>query len=504
MSISKVFTISLLGLDGVLVEVEVDISPGLQTFQIVGMAGKSVQESKERVSAAIKHSGFMMPAKRIIVNLAPASLIKNDPFYDLPIAIAILKATNQINIDLSDSIFWGELSLDNKTRGCKGALVVADSVKKLGFSNFFLPHINANEAGMIAGINVFGIDSLKQLVVSLVGGQQITPFRSSLDNSRNAIKNRIDMSQVKGQHQARRAVEIAAAGGHNILMTGVPGAGKTFIAKAMQSILPEMDIDEKIEVSKIHSVAGMLNEKGLIGNRPFRSPHHTSSQVSLIGGGAIPRPGEVSLAHRGVLFLDEFNEFQNIALEALRQPIEDSKVVIARASGVMTFPSDFILLAAMNPCKCGYFGDEDKECICTPAEIQRHSKKVSGPIMDRIDLQIHIKRIRNSELLDTMKGEGSKDIKARVEQARRTQSNRTERLKLHSRTNASLGSKEVEQVVDLDDGSRKLMMLAVDKLRLSGRAYTRTLKVARTIADLGQRDNVSKTDLEEALSMRMG
>lgn len=502
MSLAKVYTMAIQGMDGVLVEVEVDISPGLQSFQIVGMAGKSVQESKERVSSAIRHSGLYMPQQKIIVNLAPASLIKNDPFYDLPIAIGILAATNQVQIK-STQIFWGEVALDNTTRSCNGSLVVADSAMKLGYKEIYLPVINAKEAGMIAGIDVFGVKSLDALRLHL-SSQQDIPKESIICGNDLQNNFEVDMQDVKGQVQAKRVMEIAAAGGHNVLMTGVPGAGKTFIAKAMRSILPSMEFAERVEVTKIHSIAGLLRESSLLNERPFRAPHHTSSQAALIGGGSNPRPGEVSLAHHGVLFLDEFNEFQNRVMEALRQPIEDKKVMIARAASVMTFPADFTLVAAMNPCKCGFQGDPDKNCTCSVADIQKYARKVSGPILDRIDLQVYINRIKNTEFFSKSEAENSEQIRNRVEAARQIQIARNRHFKFEEGfNNAGLNQSSLRQVVILDKPAKQLMSMAIETLRLSGRGYSRILKVSRTIADLKQQEKVTKTELEEALSYRL-
>jgi magnesium chelatase family protein len=502
--IAKVYTIALLGLEGKVVEVEVDISPGLFNFSIVGLAGKAIQESKERVASAIKNSNFTFPAKRITVNLAPADLLKTGPFYDLPIAIGILIASGQINInEVETTIIWGELALDGCTRSTKGALVAVDGVKALGFKNIFLPTDNALESSIIKGINIFPVKTLTELTDHYIHKPIIKLKSTKIDYS-NEIISDYDMANIKGQYQAKRALEIAAAGAHNVIFTGTPGAGKTFMAKTFTSILPSMQFEECVEVTKIHSISGFLDGKELIKTRPFRSPHHTSSQVSLIGGGSIPRPGEVSLSHRGVLFLDEFNEFPSKTIEVLRQPLEDKVVSIARASSVMIFPANFILIAAMNPCKCGFFGDDKKECICTTLEINKYTRKISGPIMDRIDIQLHIPRVKKEDLFGKEIGESSAEIKQRVERARTYQ---LQKFKVHKFTNvfanADLTVPQLKKSISINSNGAKLIKNAVEKLNLTARSYFRTLRVAKTIADLESKEIIDENHIAEALSFRL-
>jgi len=501
--VSKVHSMSITGLEAEVVEIEVDIRPGLQKFQIVGLAGRAVQESRNRVSAALRNSGFKMPTRQITVNLAPANLIKNETFYDLAIAIGILLSSSQVK-DISDkNLFWGELSLDGQLKSTYGALVVTDGAVKLGFDSLFLSKENSFEAGIVTGINVYGANNISEVVGHLKGHKiQATKIEEGSTKKMNAYI--YDFNLVKGQQQAKRAMEIAAAGGHNILMTGTPGSGKTFLSRCLASILPDMTFEEKIDITKIHSVAGFLREPKLIETRPFRNPHHTSSHVALVGGGSKPRPGEISLAHRGILFLDEFNEFSNKSIEALRQPMEDRVVNISRAAGVMVFPANFMLVAAMNPCKCGYLGSNDRDCTCSSFDLEKYQRKISGPIIDRIDLQLNIQRVSRDDLLSKNRGESSSEIKQRVNKARQFQIKRLKSLDIVGiKTNATLSNTLIKKSVNLSRESLNLISKAVEKLKLSARAYFRTLKVARTIADLSNKEKVGAEEIAEALSYRL-
>jgi len=501
--VAKIYTIALVGLEGHLIEVEVDVTRGLHKFYVVGLGDKAIQESRNRVAASIKNSGMFFPKQRITVNLAPADLLKSGPSYDFPIAVGLLSTTGQIRPETKDSIYWGELSLGGKLKNTRGALAVADVAKRLGFKTIFVPTYNAREAGYVAGINIKPVKSLEE-VVKHCEGKKIKNFKKSKNKSIIRSNPVFDFCNVKGQEQPKRALEIAAAGGHNVLLTGTPGSGKTFLSRCLVSIMPKMEFEESVEVTKIHSVAGMLTSTNLIVERPFRNPHHTSSEVSLIGGGSIPKPGEISLAHRGVLFLDEFNEFTTKALESLRQPIEDNIVNISRASGVMSFPANFMLVAAMNPCKCGYLGDEEKECTCSQFDIERYARKISGPIIDRIDLQLYVKRVSRKALMGKGIAEGSSTILKRVETARQVQFARFKKSKTKNRfTNAELDQFQIKQFIKLDSKALEILKRAIDSLKLTARAYFRTLKVARTIADLEGKEAVNTNHITEALSYRI-
>jgi len=500
----KLYTATLIGLDCKVVEVEVDYRKGNTYFSIVGLADKSVQEAKDRIPPAIRNSGFSFVPMQIIINLAPAELTKTGTFYDLPIALGYLIASDQVNLDTNNKIFVGELSLDGQLRQIHGILPLTDAVKKMGYKEIYLPADNANEASFVDGIDIYPVQNLKQLVDHFKENINIHKYKiQNFENiNKKEVSNNFDFAMVKGQYQAKRALEIAAAGGHNVLMSGVPGAGKTMLSKCFAGILPEMTLEESLEVTRIYSISGLTSKiQPIITKRPFRSPHHTSSQVALVGGGSIPKPGEISLAHRGVLFLDEFPEFSSQALEALRQPLEDKIVTISRANGTITFPANFILVAAMNPCKCGFKGDPVKKCICSPSDIIRYQKRISGPILDRIDLMINIQKVAPSKLVDTNLSESSVEIKKRVQIARNVQIDRFKDIGIFC--NGDMMQNHVEKFVILKPESKKLITAAVDKMNLSARSYYRILKVSRTIADLSGSEEVEEKHLVEALSYRI-
>ncbi|HLC44603.1 MAG: hypothetical protein A2722_03760 [Candidatus Doudnabacteria bacterium RIFCSPHIGHO2_01_FULL_50_11] len=503
--LTKVFSASVVGIEAEIVEVEVDVSPGLPNVIIVGLPDIAVKEARERVKSAIKNSHSVFPTSRVAVNLAPADLPKNGTHFDLPIAISILANSGQLKFDSERMVFLGELSLDGKVRGVSGVLSTALSAKQRGFMSVMVPEDNAAEATLVGGLEVIPVKSLQEAVAHLQNLRPIQPAVRAMAKKARLHGNGLDMRDIKGQEQAKRALEIAAAGSHNILMIGPPGSGKTILARTFPTILPQLSEEEMLEVTKIYSVAGALSgRRELITTRPFRSPHHTASAVSLVGGGSIPRPGEISLAHRGVLFLDELPEFNQSVLESLRQPMEDGIVTIARASGAMTFPARFTLVAAQNPCPCGYYNDPDRPCTCSPGQIQRYNKKVSGPLLDRIDLCVQVPRISYDKITKEAGVERSADLQNRVEDARSRQTQRFSLGETASRTNAEMGIRELKQYSRLNEESHSLLKTAIETLHLSTRSYSRILKIARTIADLSGEANIRTADLAEALLYRPG
>ncbi len=516
---AKVFSSAIIGLDARPIEVEVDLISGLYSFSIVGLADKAIAEAKERVSAAIKNSGFLAPQKsrkKVTVNLAPADLKKEGAGYDLAIALGFILASGQAIFEPKDKIIIGELSLDGNLRPVWGIISTALMTKREGFKTLILPKENAKEASLIEGIEIIGAKNLKEIVSHLEGKNKIEPFEEKIGKFLSEPKYNIDMAFIKGQESAKRALEIAAAGGHNILMSGPPGGGKTLLAKALPSVLPKMNLREALEVTKIYSVSGLLKRnEPLILERPFRSPHHTSSEAAIIGGGNPPRPGEISLAHRGVLFLDEAPEFHRDVLESLRQPLEEGEMTVARAKGAFTFPANFILILAKNPCPCGHYNDPQKECTCFPSQIAKYQRKLSGPLLDRIDIHIEVPRVESDILLDERVAETSEKIRERIIKAREIQENRflAERAApgepRHSWreeifTNSEMDIPKIKKYCQIDSISLDLIRRALKTRALSARAYHRILKVARTIADLAHSENIKTEHIAEAIQYRTG
>ena len=500
--LATVYSSSVIGIDAYIVEVEIDISRGLPSFSTVGLPEGAVRESKERVKAALKNSGYHFPADRITVNLAPADIKKEGSGFDLPIAIGILTATGLIpHQSLTDHLIIGELSLDGSIRLIKGSLSMAIMAKELGLKGIYLPSENAWEAGVVEEINVYPVNTLSELVQSLNGIECLAPIQIDTDPMGIQRNYDIDFSDVRGQENVKRALEIAAAGGHNLLMIGPPGAGKTMLAQRLSTILPSLSFDESLETSKVYSVMGLMPKgQGLITIRPFRGPHHTISDAGLIGGGQTPKPGEVSLAHNGVLFLDEMPEFKKNVLEVLRQPMENGTVTISRASSTVTYPANFILVGAMNPCPCGFFGDPKRECTCSYREIQRYRKRISGPLMDRIDIHVDVPSVLFKDLTGTSQGQSSFDISERVINARNTQENRFHKTKIH--TNAMMNSRQIRRFCQIDDKSNSLLEMAMEKFALSARALSRILKISRTIADLAGSQDIEQIHIAEAIQYR--
>ncbi len=500
--IAKILSYCLIGLTGVPVLVEVDMGNGLPAFDIVGLGDTAIKESKERVRAAIKNSGRVIPTRKLTANLAPADVKKEGSALDLPLAIGVLKSSAQLVAETDSIIFFGELGLDGSLRRVNGALPMIISALSDGYKKFIIPEGNAEEASYVDGVEVYAAKNLSAVIDHLSGLSPLTTITKK-DYTASVGENRYDsdMALVKGQKVAKRALEVAVSGGHNVLFVGAPGTGKTMLAKCIPTIMPDMSFAEALETTKIHSVSGLLNEKdGILTTRPFRSPHHTATTVSMTGGGNKVRPGEISLAHNGVLFLDEMPEYKRSTLESLRQPLEDGEINVSRANGNVRYPANFMLCGSMNPCPCGNYGSEDRECTCTPAQIAKYKAKLSGPLLDRIDIQVEVDSVKYAELSDDSLAESSATVRERVNRTRAIQKKRFELDGIA--TNADMGEKQIKKYCALTESCEKLLKNAYETFKLSPRARSRIIKVARTIADMEQSKDINETHILEAISYR--
>jgi len=513
MSFAKTFSAQTIGLGAKIIDVEIDLSKGLHSFTIVGLPDKGVEESRDRVSASIKNSGFTSPKslnQKVVVSLAPADIKKEGPIFDVAISLAYLTASDEISFNPNKKLFLGELSLDGNLRKINGVLPIVAEAKKKGFEEIFLPIDNAVEAALVSDIKIYGASTLKEIIDHLntkkpIKGELVIKLLSEQPQTEIPVDSDeylIDFSEIKGQETAKRGLEIAAAGGHNIAMYGPPGTGKTMLAKAFSHILPSLSYDEILEITAIHSVAGVL-KTDIITKAPVRSPHHTASYVSIVGGGTTPKPGEITLAHRGVLFLDEFPEFDRKVIETLREPLEESEISISRSKGTITFPANFILIAAMNPCPCGNFGSKNKECVCKPTDLLRYQRKISGPIIDRIDMWVEVSQINYEKLSEKDSGiKETAEIKNRVINARKIQKERFHKAGRKIKTNSEMSAKDMEKISGLEDEAREVLNTSAKKLDISARAYHRIIKLARTIADLENSNTIKVSHILEALQYR--